>query len=144
MIPAPLAIRSGFDTALGSWAIGTVDALGRNAWWWYWSWGTDSFPAIPSSKELSGEPSCELSAQSDDSLTPDTELALVVAEDSTEVCCGVVLTVDPVSRLCRCSSRAWSTSLVLESSGSGVAEPFADRGLGKPKAKLEDGKLGLR
>src|SRR6187549_3673307 len=48
---------------------------------------------LPSTRELSGEPSAETSWQSDVSLIPETELALVVAEELVEACGCVVFEV---------------------------------------------------
>jgi hypothetical protein len=86
--------------------------------------------------ELLVDASAELSWLSEASRIPDTELALVVADDSAEVCCRDVLVVVSDSRLFRFSPFSPGSSLMLSWSNSvlkalaawgesGVPEPLA-------------------
>lgn len=63
--------------------------------------------------ELSAEASAEQSWLSDVSRMPETELALVVAEDSAEVCCRELLAVALDSRLFRFSPALCTCSSML-------------------------------
>jgi hypothetical protein len=93
--------------------------------------------------ELSVDASAELSGLSETSRIPETELALVVADDSADVCCREVLPVASDSLLFRFSAFLPGWSLMLSSSkselktvaawwGSGFSVPL-DAGR-KPKA----------
>lgn len=81
--------------------------------------GTELFPGmLPSTTELSGDSS---SLYSDGSLMPETELALVVADDSADACCCVVLEVVFDSRLWRLSSWVLGAPLALKLSDPWVS-----------------------
>jgi hypothetical protein len=88
LILPPFSAKFGFDCVLGSCSKVALEGPLKKAEWWYCSCGTDSDRiGPPSMMELSGEAFSELPWQSDVSLMPETELALVVADDSVEAGC---------------------------------------------------------
>ena len=109
--------------------MGAVEDLGRKAWWWYWSWGT--IWACPSTTELSGDTSAALLSVV--SLVPETELALVAADDSVDAGFRDVLAVASDSRLSLFTSCVLELSLTLRSSGSGLMMPLRCGAACKPR-----------